>query len=197
MRKEDALSDADWANAKKLTLSSLTLTAIPKALLGAVHLTSLVLDGCSLMTLPDELFALPNVKKMSFKQNFISEIGLQGILNSGKKLSSVAMDKNPLAFPPPAVMAKSWSSVRKWAAANSSYMVYRLLWGSNYVDVTLSGMSDPQTREKVEKQKVLLFCVFIFFVCFRMKIAVALLLVFWKVRLIFPSQLLSITKVRV
>jgi hypothetical protein len=149
MRKDESALDGNYAEAKKVSLSSQTLTAVPRSLLSASQLSSLSLDGCSLMTLPAELFALPNVKKMSFKQNFISELSRDAILNSGKKLSSVAMDKNPLAFPPLAVMSKSWAAVKKWAAANASYRVFRLLCGSNYVDVTVSGMSDPQSKEKV------------------------------------------------
>lgn len=156
--KKDPVSDDNYSEAKKLVLSSPTLTAVPKSLLQAAQLSSLVMDGCSLLTVPAELFALPNIKKMSFKRNFISELSHDAILKSGKKLSSVAMDENPLAFPPLSVMSKSWAVVKKWASVNSSYLVYRLLCGSNYVDVTVSGMCDPQTQEKARRNGWQLFC---------------------------------------
>jgi hypothetical protein len=144
--KREASQDDAVTTGTKFRLSSPTLTSVPQYVMNASNLRSLELNNCALTTIPDELFALPNMKKMSFNGNYVSEISREAILRSGKKLASVLLENNPLAYPPPAIASKSWSSVKKWAAVNSSFMVYRLMSGSCYVDITFSGMTDPQSK---------------------------------------------------
>ncbi len=120
------------------------------------------LDNNWLSSVPDALFALPNLKKLSLKNNQLSELGLAAMLSCGKKLATVSLDKNPLAFPPQSVAQRGWGAVKKWAAANSSYVVYRLLYAPAadgsvaYTDICYSGVRDPLSKEKDEDRLTVL-----------------------------------------
>jgi hypothetical protein len=107
-----------------------------------------------MMSVPKELFLLPNLKKLSLQHNYISVIPEAAITNS-KKLGTVELAGNPLAYPPPVIAAKGWSTVKKWAAANPSFVMYRLYHGANdnlvcYTDFNVSTVRDTMVKTKDE-----------------------------------------------
>jgi protein phosphatase 1L len=117
--------------------------------------TEIVLDYNRLTSVPRELLQLPALKKLSLQHNFVSVLPEVGILDCGKKLSTVEMLGNPLAYPPPAVMAKGWSFAKKWAAANPSFVMYRLYQRESnglvaYTDFNISTVRDTMVKSKDE-----------------------------------------------
>ena len=102
-----------------------------------------------------ELLALPALKKLSLQHNYISVIADAAILASGKKLSNVDLTGNPLAFPPPVIAAKGWSTVKKWVPLNPSYCTYRIYHKEEngsvfFTDFDISGLRDPMVKSKDE-----------------------------------------------
>ena len=86
----------------------------------------IVLDSNRILTVPLEVFQLPALKKLSLQNNFISTLDARCVNDCGKKLSTVSLEGNPMAYPPASVANKGWSFVKKWVPANPSYVTYRL-----------------------------------------------------------------------
>ncbi len=113
------------------------------------------LDYNRLSSIPRELLQLPALKKLSLQHNYISVLPEVGIVECGKKLSAVETLGNPLAYPPPAIMAKGWTTVKKWTAANPSFVVYRLYQKESngaiaYTDFNISTVRDTMVKSKDE-----------------------------------------------
>ncbi len=118
-------------------------------------MAEIVLDYNRLTSVPRELLQLPALKKLSLQHNFISVLPEAGILECGKKLGTVETQGNPLAYPPPAIMAKGWSHAKKWAAANPSFVMYRLYQKESngavsYTDFNVCTVRDTMVKTKDE-----------------------------------------------
>lgn len=115
----------------------------------------IILDFNRIREVPASLLALPALKKLSLQHNFISVISEAAVVGSGKKLSTVDLTGNPLAFPPPAIAAKGWSTVKKWVPHNPSFCVYRLYHSASngnvmYTDFNISSIRDTMVKSKDE-----------------------------------------------
>jgi len=152
---EDDASIATQAKGKKLAVTSAALKNVPKSILSGQTLQDINLDYNHLMSVPVELFQLPALKKLSLAHNYISVIPDEAVTKCGKKLSSVDLNGNPLAFPPPLIAAKGWSTVKKWVPNNPSFCMLRMYHKEtadvlSYIDFDISGIRDTMVKTKDE-----------------------------------------------
>lgn len=134
---------------------TLGFTEVPKALLASDSLQEIDLSFNRLVSIPVELLGLANLKKLNLQHNYIHVLPNDCVEKSGKKLSTVSLEGNPLAFPPLSVASKGWSTVKHWIPANPSYAVYRLHYGEkdgriSYADFEYSGWRDRMVKSKDE-----------------------------------------------
>jgi protein phosphatase 1L len=158
------------AKTKKLSFISAGFTSLPDVILIGSELQGMIfsfvyfllflptseinLDYNRLTSVPKELFLLPNLKKLSLQHNYLNVLPEAGILDS-KKLSSVELVGNPLAYPPSAIVAKGWAAVKKWAAANPNFVMYRLYHSPrdgllSYTDFNICTVRDTMVKSKDE-----------------------------------------------
>ena len=101
------------------------------------------------------LFQLAALKKLSLQHNYISVLSDSHVIECGKKLGTVELAGNPLAFPPVSIAQRGWSTVKKWVPANPNYVTYRLYYKEaagaiHYTDFNISTVRDTMVKTKDE-----------------------------------------------
>jgi hypothetical protein len=129
------------------------IVALPASIRGLPNLTRLDLDNNLLRHLPSCVYRMANLAHLSVRNNLLTK--LEPELINMRKLKVLALDGNPLAYPPLRVASLKLPKLLEWMQKNPSYTVFRTYFDRQAETVSFVDLNIATAHAQVDYS---LFC---------------------------------------